>query len=175
MNLGQPGVLLLYQFQKKPLRISGQGFISEADVLLITRPLMSFLSSTHPHPQPFYGSLDSVWDNLGELVPNIHPLTHILIINHTQSASYIYCNPWHPPSSLYLPDSLFAQCLSKFSLVYLLVWHPPLYTPYIPSLNHCLLFHSTCPYHRNMFCCSTEIISSNPSLPLNSLLGTLIF
>jgi len=25
-------------------------------------------------------------------------------------------------------------------------------------------FHSTCPYHQNLFCCSTEIISSNPNL-----------
>jgi len=37
-------------------------------------------------------------------------------------------------------DSLFPQYLSKFSLVYLLVWHPPLHTPYISSSNHCLLF-----------------------------------
>ena len=35
-------------------------------------------------------------------------------------------------------------------------------------------FHSTCPYYCNLFCCSTEIISSNPSLSLslNTLLGT---
>jgi len=25
-------------------------------------------------------------------------------------------------------------------------------------------FRSTCPYHRNLFCCSTEIMSSNPGL-----------
>jgi len=25
-------------------------------------------------------------------------------------------------------------------------------------------FRSTCPYHRNLFCCSTKIMSSNPSL-----------
>ena len=36
-------------------------------------------------------------------------------------------------------------------------------------------FHSTCPYHRNLFCCSINIISSIPSLSLNSLLGTLSF
>ena len=36
-------------------------------------------------------------------------------------------------------------------------------------------FHSTCPYHRNLFCCSVNIISSIPSLSLNSLLGTLSF
>jgi len=33
-------------------------------------------------------------------------------------------------------------------------------------------FHSTCPY---LFCCSINIISSIPSLSLNSLLGTLSF
>jgi len=36
--------------------------------------------------------------------------------------------------------SLFPQSVSKFSLVYLLAWYPPLHTPYISSPNHCLLF-----------------------------------
>jgi len=36
-------------------------------------------------------------------------------------------------------------------------------------------FRSTCPYHRNLFCCSINTISSIPSLSLNSLLGTLSF
>ena len=36
-------------------------------------------------------------------------------------------------------------------------------------------FHNICPYHRNLFCCSINIISSIPSLCLNSLLGTLSF
>ena len=36
-------------------------------------------------------------------------------------------------------------------------------------------FRSTCPYHRKLFCCSINIISSIPSLSLNSLLGTLSF
>jgi len=34
-------------------------------------------------------------------------------------------------------------------------------------------FRNTCPYHCNLFCCSINIISSIPSLSLNSLLGTL--
>jgi len=38
---------------------------------------------------------------------NIHPLTPILIVNHPLSASSIYCNPWHPSCSIYVPDSLF--------------------------------------------------------------------
>jgi len=32
--------------------------------------------------------------------------------------------------------------------------------------------HNKCPYHRNLFCCSAEITSSNSSLYLNSLPGT---
>jgi len=71
---------------------------------------------------------------------NFHPLTLILIINHPLSASSICCDPWHPPCLIFVPNSLFAQPLSKSSLVYLLVWQPPLHTPYISSPNHCLLF-----------------------------------
>jgi len=36
-------------------------------------------------------------------------------------------------------------------------------------------FCSTCLYHCNLFCCSTEIIPSYPSLSLNCLLGILSF
>jgi len=36
-----------------------------------------------------------------------------MVINHPLSASSIYYNPWHPPCSIYVPDSLFAQSLSN--------------------------------------------------------------
>jgi len=66
---------------------------------------------------------------------------------HQSSLISIFYDPWHPPSSVYVPDSLFSQSLSKFSLVYLLAWHSPLHTTYISSSNYCLLFaehaHST--------------------------------
>ena len=81
----------------------------------------------------------------------------------------IYCNQWHPPCSIYMHDSLFSQPLSKSSLA--------------PSTSYSIhffiqsrsAFRSTCPYPRNLYCCSTKIISSNPSLSLNSLLGTLFY
>jgi len=46
-----------------------------------------------------------------------------------------------------------------------------------PSTSYSIHFFtqslsSFCPYHHNLFCCSSENMSSNPSLPLNSLLGT---
>jgi len=56
------------------------------------------------------------------------------------SASSIYYDAWHLPYSIHTLYSLFPQSFSKFSLVYLLAWHPPLHTPYISSLNHYLLF-----------------------------------
>jgi len=71
---------------------------------------------------------------------NIHPFTSIVVINGPLSASSIYYDPCHPPCSIYVPDSLFPQSFSKFSLVYLLAWHPQLHTPYISSSIHCLLF-----------------------------------
>jgi len=71
---------------------------------------------------------------------NIHPLTPIVVINCHLSASSIYCDPWHPLYSIHVPDSLFPHLLSKFSLVYLFAWHPPLHTPYISLPSHCLLF-----------------------------------
>jgi len=80
-------------------------------------------------------------DNPGEPVPE-ETFTH----SHSSwssiilSASSIYCNPWHPPYSIHVLYSLFPQSLSKFSLVYLLAWYPPLHTPYISSPNHYLLF-----------------------------------
>jgi len=71
--------------------------------------------------------------------------------------------------SIYMPDSLFAQSFSKFTLVHLLVWHPPLHTPYISSPNHCLLF--TAHAHTIATCfaiCHLILVSLSVSLPVGS-------
>jgi len=49
--------------------------------------------------------------------------------------------------------------------------HPPTIMIIIQSLSASSIY--TCPYHRNLFCCSINIISSIPNLSLNSILGTL--
>ena len=64
------------------------------------------------------------------------------------SPTHIY--PGHQSSSIYYDHSIlpvqftclavFAQSLFKSSLLYLLVWHPPLHTPYVSSSNYFLLF-----------------------------------
>jgi len=91
-----------------------------------------------------------------------------MVISHPLSASSIYYDPRHPSCSIYVPDSLFPQSLSNFS------WSGTLnfilHTFFNQSLSS---FRNICPYHHNLFCCITEIMSSNPSLSLNRLLGTL--
>ena len=78
-------------------------------------------------------------------------------------------------SSLFnLCASLFPQSLSKFSLVYL--WLGTLHFMLRTFLHPIIVFflqHMPIPLQPVFFCCSTEIMSSNSSLPLNSLLGTL--
>ena len=47
---------------------------------------------------------------------------------------------WSMASSLFNPRTWQSfSTISKFYLVYLLAWHPPLHTPYISSPNHCLV------------------------------------
>ena len=127
---------------------------------------------THTHTQPFYGSLDFVRDNPGEPVSE-ETFTH----SHLLWSSVI---PYLlPPSITGAKTVVQFTCLtvfstfSKFSLVYLLAWHPPLCTPFFYFTQPLSSFCSTCPYHCSLFCCSTEIMSCNPSLSLNPLLGTL--
>jgi len=66
--------------------------------------------------------------------------------------------------SIYVLDSLFGIPLGL--------------APSISYSVHCFTqslssFHNTCSYQHSLLCCSTEIMSSNPSLCLNWLLGTL--
>jgi len=57
----------------------------------------------------------------------------------------VFISFFHLPRSIcsnYMLGNLFAQPLSMSSLVYLLVWSPPLHIPYISSPSQCLLFAS---------------------------------
>jgi len=105
---------------------------------------------------------------------NTHPPT-ILIIIQCLSASSIYHDPWHPPCSNYVLDNLF--CTTSLHVLFGLPLGLKPCTSYsihffIQSMSS---FRNTCPYHLNLFCYSISIMSSIPSLSLNSLLGTLSF
>jgi len=90
---------------------------------------------------------------------NIYSLTPI--INHFWSASSIY----YDFCPIYVPGSLFAQPLSKSSLVYLFVWTLQFisYSIYFFTQSLCS-FRNTCPYKCNLFCCGTNIMFSIPCL-----------
>jgi len=115
--------------------------------------------------QPLYGSLSGttrVSQYQKKHSPTHHPDHHPIFTSFFHLLRSI-------ASSLFKPRvwQFFAQPLSTSSLVYVLVWSHPPHTPYISSPNQCL-FRSTCPYHRNLFCCITKNISSIPSLSLKS-------
>jgi len=124
--------------------------------------------------QLFYGSLDCVWNNPGELVPKetFSPLTPVVVINHPLTASSIYYVHDICCVQFTCLTVFFAQFFSKFSLVYLLAWHPPLilHTFLHPVI---VFFSQHLPIPSHLFCCSAEIMSSNPRISLNPLLGTL--
>ena len=120
--------------------------------------------------QPFYSSLDFVRDNLGEPVPE-----ETFIHSHLSWPTII---PYLVPPSFTIHSILLVQftCLSvffhNFSPSFLLST-----SCLAPSTSYSIhfftqslsSFRSTCPYHRNLFCYSTKIMSSNPSLSLSTL------
>jgi len=101
---------------------------------------------------------------------NIHPLTPILVINRPYLLS--------PSTTIHGILPIQSTCLTVFfhnlspSFLWSSSWPgtPTSYSIHFftQSLSS---FRNTCPYHHNLFRCSTEIMS--PSLPLNCLLGAL--
>ena len=97
---------------------------------------------------------------------NIHPL--IVVINH----------PYLLSPSTTIHGIIHPHVLQSFSTISLQVFFG-LPLGLVPTTSYSIhfftqslsSFRSTWPYHCNLFCCSTEIMSSNSSLPLNSLLG----
>jgi len=103
---------------------------------------------------------------------NFHPLTPIMVISR----------PYLLPPSITIHGILPVQftCMAVFfhNLSPSFLWSFSCLTPSTSYSIHFFTqslscFHSTCSYHRNLLCCNTKIMSSNLSLPLNPLLGTL--
>jgi len=112
----------------------------------------------HTYAKPFYDSLDFVRDNIGKPVLE-ETFTH----SHLLWSSVI---PYLLPSSIMIHYIFPVQCtcltvcfhnLSP-SLLWSTSWPGTLH-----FILHSFVHPRTCPYHRNLFCCSTEIMSSNPS------------
>jgi len=119
-----------------------------------------------------------VQDYPGESVPE-ETFTHPPSFNHHP----IFISFFHLPWSIALASSLFKmRAWQSFctTSVHVLFGLPLGLEPSTSYSIHFFTqsmssFHNTWLYHRNLFCCSINIISSIPSLSLNSLLGTLSF
>ena len=121
--------------------------------------------------QPFYGPLSGItWVSQYQKKrsPTHHPDHHPIIISF-----------FHLPRSIassFKLRSWQSFCTTSHHVLFGLPLglEPP--TSYsIHYFTQTLCFCNTCQYHRNLFCCSINIISSIPSLSLNSLLRTLSF
>jgi len=115
-----------------------------------------------------------VWDYPGEPVPEETPTHHP---DHHPIFICFFRLPRSIASSLFKLRAWQSFCTTSFHVFFGL----PLGLE--PSTSYSIHFFtqsvssfcSTCPYHRNLLCCSINIISSISSLSLNSLLGTPVF
>jgi len=122
--------------------------------------------------QPFYGPLSGttrVSRYQKKHSPTHHPDHHPTFIS-------FFHLPRSIASSLFKLRAWQSFCTTSFHVFF------GLHLGLEPSTSYSIYFftqsvfsfRSTCPYHRNLFYCSISIISSIPSLSLNSLLGTLL-
>jgi len=126
--------------------------------------------------QPFYGPLSgTTWVSRTRVSqyqkkhsPTRHP-DHLPIF-----ISFFHLPP-SIASSLFKLRAWQSFCTTSLHILWSTSWSGALHLIFHTFLHPISVFFSFCPYHRNMFCCSINIISSIPSLCLNSLLGTLSF
>jgi len=125
-----------------------------------------FTLSTHTHTHTHtkvYGSLDFVWDNPGE------PALEETFAHSHLSWSSIVPDLLHPSSMIH--GILCVQFMHPTVFFHNLSPTFPWSTS-CPSTSCSIHFftqslsslRNTGPYHHNLFCCSTEIMSSNPGL-----------
>jgi len=141
-----------------------------ADERLVLEP-----ASTQPNTSHKRYSLSHTHNRFTTLCPelpgwastrrNTHPPT-ILIIIQSLSASSIYHDPNYVLGNFFCTTSLHVFFGLPLGLEPSTSYSIHFFTQSVSS------FRSTCPYHHNLFCCSINIISSIPSLSLNSPLGT---
>jgi len=112
------------------------------------------LTHTHTHDRFMaFWIFSGHWGSAGTR-RNIHPLTPLICFLHLS---------WSMASSLFTLHAW--QSFTTISLQVFLAGHLPSQTPYISLPKKSLSsFLSPCPYHRNLFCCGTEV---------NPFLGTL--
>jgi len=111
-----------------------------------------FVPKAHSHTQPFYGSIPYLLHpstTIHGILPVQSMHRHVTIFFHNLAPSFLWSTSW--PGTLH-----FILHTLLHPIIVFFLQHMP-----IPS------------HDRNLFHCSTDIMSSNPSLSLNPLLGIL--
>ena len=123
--------------------------------------------------QPFYGPLSGtsrVSRYQKKHSPTHHPDHYPIFIS-------FFHLPQSIASSLFKLCACQSFCTTSFHVLFGLPLHLEPSTSYSIHFftQSVSSFYNICPYHRNLFCYSINIISSIPILSFNSLLGTLSF
>ena len=153
--------------EKREIKTRTREVMQESD----HRADFAYTHCGHTHTQPFYSTLDFVLATRVSRYQKKHSPTHT-DRGHQSSLICILHLLWSIASSLFN-----LRALQSFSTISLQVFFG-LPLGLAPSTSYSIhfftqslsSFHNTCPYHRNLFCCSTKIMSSNPSFSLNPLL-----
>jgi len=168
LTAGRPSVICYSDRLITTLQLDHRGCIVLAiSLICVTMP-------THTITQPFYGSTDFVPDTRVSLYQKKHSPTYTYRGHQSSLICFIHLLR-STASSQFNPcarQSFFTISLQVFFGLPLGLAPSTSYSIdfFIQSLSS---FRNTCPYHRNLFRCSIEIMSSNPSLSLNPLLGIL--
>jgi len=139
----------------------------------VTITSTAFILEVQQQQQPFYSPLSGTTrmsQYQKKHSPTHHPNHHPIFIS-------FFHLPRSIASSLFKLRAWQSFCTTFFHVLFgLLLGLEPSTSYSIHFFTQSVsCFCSTCPHHCNLFCCSINIISSIPSLSLNSLLGTLSF
>ena len=165
--VGIPLMLYIQPFTTRAVSISDQPIFEWSYRCIVENPYLSFtkwdrcdlyLMCNTTQQQPFYGPLSGttrVSRYQKKHSPTLHP------DHHPISISFFHL-PWSVASSLFKLRAWQSFCTTSFHVLFGL----PLGVE--PSTSYSIhfftqsvsSFRSTCPYRRNLFCCSINIISS---------------
>jgi len=161
--------------------------------LVLIAQIIFLLNGGHTHRHTHTHSHRCHW----LFYPHIGYCGHVLVTTgwcqqHSFQQWWFHCsehwqsNTWHSHSQSIntnhnnrsIASSLFNLCArqSFYTTSLPSLWPGTLHFILHTFLHPIIIFFSQpCPYHRNLFCCSTEIVSSIPSLSLNSTWNSIFY
>jgi len=136
-------------------------------------PIIPSIIQKHTHTQPFHGRLSGS-TQVGRYQKK-HSPTHTHPDHRTSFINFLHLQR-SIASSLFSLRAWQSYLTTSLQVLFGLSLGLGPSTSYsMHFFTQSSSFCNTCPYHRSLFCCSTNSISSVPNLSLSSLLGNLSF